>query len=454
MILIKAFQITFILLLFALTIAKPRYGIVSFWAGLFLIPTNIEIYALALGLPFITWQLIVFVIVGIFNSNLNKTIKCTLHNHKVILVTYAVVNVVLITFSSVVPWSDQYRALLTEWMFLFGILFTYQYCVFDHYTVNVLTNSLFIVLIANFLYSLYFEIISGYNPAGYPLYLLMGIANNESAVDMIDVSRGNLEIRLQSVMGHPLSFGQMLLTVFPLFMLLYQKRASKGKNLVMLLLLTLTIFMTGTRGAVVPLVFCWGYFLFINNIKVAFKRILTFVILLCAIYFVIPSNYKKDVDNSLDTFSTYLLFWDDDVQANSSIGGSTMEMRFEQFEAAQKEVEDNPFFGNGLTYREFYQKQHGMHRMLLGYESFVLLKIVEQGWIGLLFYVLMFVLLHRQFKKRIKWNSYLSLTYMVLLFSQLMTGIRPLSFLVLGLVSVLITYNEKKEEKYFLKVDI
>ena len=155
---------------------------------------------------------------------------------------------------------------------------------------------------------------------------------------------------------------------------------------------------------------------------------------LIVFYTFMPLQTQRNIDKHFISFTTYIQFWDDTKQNKSEIKGSSMSMRFEQFEAANDEIKDNPLFGKGRTYRDYYQEEHNqLHPKLLGYESFALLKLVEQGWIGLCMFVALILYMYHIFKKTCCNVWILQLLFIVFILSTLMTGIRPFSFLLLGL---------------------
>ena len=126
-----------------------------------------------------------------------------------------------------------------------------------------------------------------------------------------------------------------------------------------------------------------------------------------------------------------------------------MSMRFEQFVAANNEIRNNPLFGEGRGYREYYQEKHNqLHPKLLGYESFVLLKLVEQGWVGLFMFIILILYMYYVFKKSHCNTWILQLLFIAFFLSTLMTGIRQFSFLVLGLSAIIISQTSSNNHIY------
>lgn len=410
--------------------------------GLLLIPYYIEtlqiFYTQAL-----TWQIVSVTVGFLFNKKLHSIIYETFIQNKKILRFFLFFNCLLIVFSSTVPWNIQFLKLIDEFLILFIILLTYQYSQKDFLFVKSLTKYLIIALLINFVFTIYFELILKFNPTGQPLYLLLGIADSGFTVDMIDSARGVLNMRVQSITGHPLSYGQYLLIFLPLFMLQSNKRKTIAK--IMIYLITLIVLLTGTRGAIFPLFIIWIYYFINNKPSATIQRVLFIIISIVLLIQLLPTKYQNNINNIANTFQTYIYFWDDNLQAKQSIEGSSMQMRFEQFAAAQKEIENNPLFGRGKWYSGYFQiKYKGLHPILLGYESFALLILVEQGWLGIFLFLYMHWLLYKKFSQKIRWRSFLTITFIAILLSELMTGIRPFSFLILGLTAILINYYEKE----------
>lgn len=438
---LKLFHLFFCFLLLITSTKKAKYGIAMFWIGIFLIPLHIEWMDL-LHIPVVIWQISMISIGALFNTKINSALKMALYQNKQILLFFLLTNFLFILCSSTVPWGIQLDSIFRDFALIYIIVVTYQYSKLDISFVPFLTKCIIGALVINYAFSLYFELILGFNPTGMPLYILMG-KDDISSVDMIETVRGDISLRLQSITGHPLSLGQYLIMIVPV-LILYAKK-QRMISITMLILTTIIVFLTGTRGAVVPLLIIGAFFFFVNKLAILIKQIVIAILLLVVIYQFIPIQYEKTLGNALETVSAYTMFWDDDLQSKKSVGGSTMEMRFNQLEAAEREISNNPLCGRGVGYREYYQKLHGYHPVLLGYESLLLLKLVEQGWLGVFFYLFMFWLLYKQFRPRIEWRSYLTLTFAALMLSEVMTGIRPWSFLILGMVSIIIDYYEKEK---------
>lgn len=100
----------------------------------------------------------------------------------------------------------------------------------------------------------------------------------------------------------------------------------------------------------------------------------------------LESSNNRVVDNML----SLVMFWDKNKQ--KEIQGSSLEMRQDQVNAIVKEWKyANSLTGCGRGYREYYQDTRGgFHPELLGFGSILLLKLLEQGVIGLFLWFLLF----------------------------------------------------------------
>ena len=113
-----------------------------------------------------------------------------------------------------------------------------------------------------------------------------------------------------------------------------------------------------------------------------------------------------------------------------------MEMRFNQFDAAQKEISANPILGRGYGYREHWQNKHnGPHPDLLGYESVLILYLVERGWLGLMFFFIITFYIYKLFCKETTNRTIVNLIFLGYILSIVMTGVRPFTFLFVCLSS-------------------
>ena len=101
-----------------------------------------------------------------------------------------------------------------------------------------------------------------------------------------------------------------------------------------------------------------------------------------------------------------------------------------QIDAAFEEISANPIFGRGYGYRDYWIYMHNdLHPELLGFESVLLLYLVERGWIGLIFFFFMAYFIYKLSKKETISTITILLVFVGYLTSIIMTGVRPLTLL-------------------------
>ena len=173
--------------------------------------------------------------------------------------------------------------------------------------------------------------------------------------------------------------------------------------------------------------------LFISMIKSSHIDLRKLVVILTVIVIAIssiPDQQWEKFTDKVEPFVAGLAFWDDEKQEDNDVSGSSMEMRFNQIDAAFEEISANPIFGRGYGYRDYWIFMHNdLHPDLLGFESVLLLYLVERGWIGLIFFFFMAYFIYRLCKNETISTITVLLVFVGYLTSITMTGVRPLTLL-------------------------
>lgn len=440
--LIQLFQFAYFIIFLLICKKSCRNGILFFWGSLFIIPSIILNIHIVSFINVYVLQIIIASFFFLFNANYKQSFLAFCKNSKSAILIIFIMYALTIIFSDEVPFKIQCYYFFKELFQFLIIIETFIIAKNDSSFILRLYKILLILLLCNIAYSFIFEICFRTNPAGLPLYLLIGQDNNEYLVDAIDSQRGTMGFRLQSIFGHPLSLGQYYLLMIPLF--LSNMQYSKKYEWIIAILLSVNIFLSGTRGAIFPMLLILGLYMIKSNIR--FYKLILILPLFVIAYLFLPLQKQQIIDNYYDSLTTYIQFWDDKKQAKYNVEGSSINMRIEQFKAAKAEIKHNILFGKGIGYREYYQEQHNqLHPQLLGYESFVLLKLVEQGWIGIFIFLLIISYLYYILSKECPNTLILQLIFIAFLFSTFMTGIRPFSFLLLGLSGIIATKNNNQK---------
>lgn len=350
------------------------------------------------------------------------------------IVLFSLAALLILFFSEGVPVKRQIWPLINETVVLVFSFQTLMIALESPKSTNLLFRLICIAVIFNMAYCLFFEVILRVNPAGMPLYLLLGQGENEFIVDMIDTERGEFAFRAQTIYKHPLSLGQYLLVIFPVFL---QKKEQSNRLLYISCIFCLVL-LSGSRGCLFPLVLILiaAYF---GKVSSFIKRLLLAILVLFVFFVAIPEKTANNIQKEISPYLAVLSFWDDKQQSEHNIKGSSMDLRYKQFDAALKEISDNPLFGKGFGYRDYYIAKHkALHPVLLGFESVFLLYLVERGWFGLLVYLTMIGYMLYIFLKNTTDKRAVTFIFIGFIISIILSGIRPLTMLFICLASTIV----------------
>lgn len=284
---------------------------------------------------------------------------------------------------------------------------------------NIIKKCVYISSVIVSLYTIYCYITDS-NP-----YMLF-VASFTNDLDYIETSlaevRG-LKGRVGGHLGNPVFLGGELLVLLGYCLVdINQKvKIDKGKLCVILMLL-ISIVLTGSRSALVP---AFALLLFSLYYKYKFKSLLILSVLVLVIIPFIPNI--DDFLSSLDVMSR-----------SEDVVGSSIFMREEQFRGLQRIVGNNEMFGNGLGWIRHYINLHGLHPVLLGFESLIFSSYTEGGMWGL--FVVYPFLFYSFFKLSRLTENYAVLFYLIAYFAYaLLTGAFSLKVFIALFVTILVT---------------
>ena len=207
---------------------------------------------------------------------------------------------------------------------------------------------------------------------------IMELANINNA-DLLEAQFGDqsnrLMVKISSTFTHPMTFGAFLgmAAVY-----IYSYVANK-KNVVLLCILVglfSCIFFCGIRTPIAALFITIAVYLLL---KKDFKAFLYVSVLGVIGYFIIIQ---------FPALSETILSMTD--HNSSEVGGSSIEMRLEQLDAAFDEVRNCMVFGKGYGYNSYYWSIHGTHPRLYSFESIVFVILCNYGLVGFLIWGVMF----------------------------------------------------------------
>jgi hypothetical protein len=192
--------------------------------------------------------------------------------------------------------------------------------------------------------------------------------------------------KIQATMAHPMTWALMLCFSLIIFSAIYLK--TKKKILLFLIgLIGFNILISGVRTGIAALTIGFLYYLIsYKNIKLI---ILTLVALLVMIV-VIQSN-----DSLSNIFSSFT-----DVSGQKSdVSGSSISMRSNQLQGAFNEIKGNEWTGKGYGWTGYYMSLYGLHPVVLAFESLIFMVLCNSGFIGVLIWILFFLMLYQLNRK-------------------------------------------------------
>lgn len=229
--------------------------------------------------------------------------------------------------------------------------------------------------------------------------------------------RGLLTGRIACTMGHFLTWGQTLVLTLG-YLFLVRHKIEKKLLYITILLVAINIIFTGSRSSVVPMLILLLGFV-IRKAKYCIASLLLLFVLGN-----VPFNQK--IQNTVDSF---IFFWSEKKSHQDEMGGSSMELRAFQLETSLMVAEKNSLlFGQGLGYMET-NEYAVVQRVMIGAECLIFPIIMQQGLLGvvawLLLYIALFVIIEKKYKRAHGiYSLYLGVFFFGYFTSLIMTGDR------------------------------
>lgn len=260
--------------------------------------------------------------------------------------------------------------------------------------------------------------------------------------------RGGLEGRTSGTFGHPLAWGQFWNILVPL-VYLYRNRIGKYWFPVILIIGVTNMLLCGSRTALVSLFVFLLFVVITLSIKKKIKIGLACVIVYSIMFVQLGNN--RQYKGIFEYVQSAVFFWDDFYSQKAAIGGSNTDMRQRQLEEAIRLMNTNPIAGIGLDY-QYYSIDHHPNSILLGFESILFKKLVEQGLTGMLIFYYLIYLYYQFYRKRLrtKEENLIFLGYILsFMVSSHMTAIQGLNWLFFLLLPLLTLYSSRNQVKNY-----
>lgn len=240
---------------------------------------------------------------------------------------------------------------------------------------------LFCIVIAG-VYGLFLLTTDGFNPWTMLFSVLQG--NGAESWSRYYADDNRIFGRISSVFFHPMHYAAFL--GFSLFYVVYIKNLLSKKTFYFIIsILIVNMITCGVRSVLVAIIVSIIIYLILKKNY----RVTIHVFLLVAIVSVIAISIP-----GLDSYVGSIF----SKPENSSVGGSSVEMRLTQLEGAFDEISNNVLFGKGYGWCREYIIQNNSHPILLGFESILFVVLCNNGVIGLFLYA-MFGLLYYLYVK-------------------------------------------------------
>lgn len=211
--------------------------------------------------------------------------------------------------------------------------------------------------------------------------------------------------RIRSIFFHcigaGINWGLYFAAVFYLFFYFRNRIITKYKIMIFTACLSVVcLFIANSRSPIIFLMIVLLAFFIKMKFKNIFALVTSFVVLGIGL-----SYNSKYLDNIFSIFNS---------SAQQKVGGSNLEMRVDQFNAAFHILNEYPFFGIGLKSLELYSNKE-VTAALLGMESMWMQILVIQGIFGILAAIcLIFFLVYKIGYKRRNWPVFfLCIAYFV-----------------------------------------
>ena len=361
-----------------------RLGLCVYIAYIFLVPyCNINIGGLSLG-----WNLINTALLLAYCLDCSRKYGKIHFAYKPFIPFFVLYGLLLLE----IPFQDgvPVEYAINKWRLdLFNLILPivvfsasqYDYKIGKHSLVTMV-----LVCIVIIVYALVLIPLQGINP------YIMELANINNA-ELLEAQFGDqsnrLMIKISSTFTHPMTFGAFLgmAAVY-----IYSHIVNK-KNVVLLFVLVgliSCIFFCGIGTLIAVLFITIVIYLLL---KKNFKAFLYASILGVIGYFIIIQ---------IPALSETILSMTD--RSGSEIGGSSIDMRLEQLDAAFDEVRNCMAFGKGYGYNSYYWSVHGTHPRLYSFESLVFVILCNYGVVGFLIWGIMFYKI-LQFSKQMREKS-------------------------------------------------
>lgn len=389
--LIQGLWVALIILMF---FVKMRTGICLYVAYIMLVPyMNIN-----LGIN-LQWNLVnILMLFALFLNTGGKSNRTYDFRPFVPFIFLYTAQLLELPFQKRVPLSYSFNVFRLDLMMnLIPSFVIWNYSSVDDSLKKQLRNTVVICICIAFGYGLFLTTTGGLNPYQIAISAANGVEWNKGYSAVVE---GRLFGRISSVFAHPMNYG-LFLGLSLVFLLSMKEYIKKYKMIIMVGGIILAIFLSGIRSPIGAL----------------FATVLVYLLLMHKIRLMVQVGLVGCIGYliimSIPEMANYVgsIFSDKD----SNTEGSSLELRMNQLEGCIYEIRNNPLFGNGYGWTDYYKEKFGDHPVILAFESLVYVVLCNSGYIGICIWVFFFVKIFLNAKK-ITSNSHI-VVYVLTLFT-------------------------------------
>ena len=420
-------------------VCRPHYGVPLYLMSLIVMPYFVRVVVGPVSVAAIDFFNLAIIVSFLCNY------KRVLHDVPKWLRKYAIVSmgsaIVLMCLSSaVVPYIYQMKSIVKDEL-ISVFLVVFLLCKsFRKLELHYFLNTLFAIGFITGLYGIFAYAIR-LNP------YITALSFNYTGKDFLfsfflDEVRGGLIGRTSGTMIHPLSWGQFWIVLIPTYFL-FRGKINKYLGVGAIVIGAVNVYLSGSRAALIGLFVSLLFLLPTMKLK-KFVRIALVALLSVPLLVGVWGVNVKEVENNpaVKFVTSALFFFDESKVSNSYVSGSSADMRKNQLDAVLGIAERNPVAGIGYNYQYYCLENKSVaNSALWGLESIIFKKIVEQGFVGLVIFILLFLLLYHSIKIRIKENGRKILPFVAFLMGYLvnivMTGMQGNNYVLFLAISAL-----------------
>lgn len=356
-----------VLLIIVFSFVKLKIGVAVYLAYLLLVP-YMQIHFL--GMTF-SYNLVNLIFLIAFFVNFRYRYKYRIDYKP--LIPFAVLYggyLIIMLFSSDTPLAYMLEKYRQHVMKIFILTFVmWNVMLQDNASVKLFRNVCLMCIAIASIYGLLLTQTEGLNPY---IMELTEMSGGEYNIEYLTRDTGRMFGRITSVFIHPMSFG-LFLGLALIFIYNCIEKINVYIFTILSLLVLVNVFTCGVRSVIAGLAISVLFYLLLIR---KFKIFAGIAVVMAVIYGVISSipEISEYVSSIFDS-------------RNTNIGGSSLELRINQFLGCFDVIGENYLFGMGFDWHQYYMQSHVIHPKLLAFESLVFVVLCNFGFVGVILWI-------------------------------------------------------------------